>query len=53
VPLQCRVEKNRLVIIDDKGKEQKCTVIGVTQAKQARRVKVDPDAAQILGAASH
>jgi hypothetical protein len=31
--VQCSVEKSNLVIIDDKGKEQKYTVIGVTQAK--------------------
>jgi hypothetical protein len=31
--VQCRVEKNRLVIIDDRGKEQRYNIIGVTQAK--------------------
>jgi hypothetical protein len=31
--VQCRVEKNRLVIIDDKGKQQKYNIIGVTHAK--------------------
>jgi hypothetical protein len=31
--VQCRVEKNRLVIIDDRGKEQKYSLIGITQAK--------------------